>query len=188
MFSHPRSTEHRGQDDLLTAGLGLSGLQDMAAPVFADLHHPTAQELRRRAVWNNWRGIADLAQGGGYGTLYGSVANVPGREFSAFATLPGAKQIFRFADRDLVGHETERPLGDGGAMPEALLQPVLINGARVGPLPDAAAARDRAQDSLRRLPAAVRSLYDEEYAYRVDFSAELWRLYEDVAREIDGEL
>lgn len=95
MFSHPRSTEHRGQDDLLTAGLGLSGLQDMAAPAFADLHHPTAQELRRRAVWNNWRGIADLAPGGGYGTLYGSVANVPGREFSAFATLPGAKQPHR---------------------------------------------------------------------------------------------
>lgn len=95
MFSHQRSTEHRGQDDLLTAGLGLEGLRAMVAPAFADAAHPTPEELRRRALWSSWRGIADLAPGGGYGELYGSVASVPGREFSAFATLPGAKQPHR---------------------------------------------------------------------------------------------
>lgn len=95
MFSQPRSSEHRGQDDLLTAGLGLAGLRAMTPPAFADAAHPTAGELRRRALWANWRGIADLAPGGGYGELYGSVASVPGREFSAFATLPGAKQPHR---------------------------------------------------------------------------------------------
>lgn len=95
MFSHPRSTEHRGQDDLLTAGLGLEGLRSMVPPAFADPAHPTAEELRRRALWSNWRGIADLAPGGGYGEMYGSVANVPGREFSAFATLPDATQPHR---------------------------------------------------------------------------------------------
>ena len=95
MFSQPRSSDHRGQDDLLTAGLGLAGLRAMMPPAFADAAHPTAQELRRRALWANWRGIADLAPGGGYGELYGSVASVPGREFSAFATLPGAKQPHR---------------------------------------------------------------------------------------------
>ena len=36
-------------------------------------------ELRRRAVWTNWRGIADLAPGGGYGEVYGSLQPVPGR-------------------------------------------------------------------------------------------------------------
>src|SRR5690606_38967943 len=95
MFSHQRSTEHRGQDDLLSAGLGLDGLRALVAPAFADAAHPTPAELRRRALWSNWRGIADLAPGGGYGELYGSVASVPGREFSAFATLPGAKQPHR---------------------------------------------------------------------------------------------
>ncbi len=95
MFTQQRTTEHRGQDDLLTAGLGLAGLQSAVAPAFADPAHPTPEELRRRALWSNWRGIADLAPGGGYGELYGSVANVPGREFSAFATLPGAKQPHR---------------------------------------------------------------------------------------------
>ena len=90
-----RVSEHRGADDLLTAGLGLDGLRAMAAPAFADPEHPTAAELRRRAIWSNWRGIADLVPGGGYGELYGSVANVPGREFSALATVPGARQPHR---------------------------------------------------------------------------------------------
>ncbi|HSD17795.1 MAG TPA: 3-hydroxybutyrate oligomer hydrolase family protein [Thermomonas sp.] len=95
MFSQPRSSDHRDHDDLLTAGLGLAGLRGMAPPAFVDAAHPTPAELRRRALWANWRGIADLAPGGGYGELYGSVASVPGREFSAFATVPGAKQPHR---------------------------------------------------------------------------------------------
>ncbi|MGO1000936.1 3-hydroxybutyrate oligomer hydrolase family protein [Lysobacter sp. CA196] len=96
MFSAERQTEHRGEhDDLLSAGLGLDGLRAMVPPAFADAAHPSAAELRRRALWTNWRGIADLAPGGGYGELYGSVARVPGREFSAFATLSGAKQPHR---------------------------------------------------------------------------------------------
>ena len=96
MFSSQRVTEHRGAgDDLLTAGLGLAGLRAMAAPPFADAEHPTAAEVRRRAIWSNWRGIADLGPLGGYGSVYGSTADVPGREYSAFARLPGAKQPHR---------------------------------------------------------------------------------------------
>ncbi|MDE2406440.1 MAG: hydrogenase [Xanthomonadaceae bacterium] len=95
MFSQPRVTEHRGQDDLLTGGQGLAGLQSMLPPGFADVAHPSPAELRKRALWSNWRGIADLSPGGGYGTLYGSMANVPGREFSAFARVSGASQPHR---------------------------------------------------------------------------------------------
>lgn len=95
MFSQPRASDHRGADDLLTGGLGLAGLRAMVPPAFADAEHPTPAELRRRALWSNWRGIADLVPGGGYAELYGSVANVPGREFSAFAQLPGATQPHR---------------------------------------------------------------------------------------------
>lgn len=94
-FRAERVTEHRDGDDLLTAGLGLTGLRQLAPPAFADPSAPTAAELRRRAIWSNWRGIADLAVGGGYGEVYGSTATVPGREFSAFATVPGAKQPHR---------------------------------------------------------------------------------------------
>lgn len=95
MFEHARSSIHRDDDDLLTAGLGIEGLRQMVPPAFADAEAPTAAELRRRALWSNWRGIADLGPGGGYGTLYGSVAQVPGREFSAYATVPGAKHPHR---------------------------------------------------------------------------------------------
>lgn len=90
-----RVSEHRDADDLLTAGLELEGLRALVAPAFADPEQPTPGELRRRAIWSNWRGIADLAPGGGYGALYGSVANVPGREFSAFAKVPGANHPHR---------------------------------------------------------------------------------------------
>lgn len=90
-----RMTEHRTGDDLLTAGLGLDGLRAMAPPAFANPAQPTAADLRRRAIWSSWRGIADLSPNGGYGQLYGSVANVPGREYAAFATVPGAKSPHR---------------------------------------------------------------------------------------------
>jgi hydroxybutyrate-dimer hydrolase len=95
MFTSERSSDHRGGDDLLTAGLGLDGLRAMVPPAFADAAHPTAAELRRRAIWSNWRGIADLAVGGGYGTLYGTTQAVPGREFSALAKVAGASQPHR---------------------------------------------------------------------------------------------
>ncbi|MGE4458804.1 MAG: 3-hydroxybutyrate oligomer hydrolase family protein [Stenotrophomonas sp.] len=95
MFSNELRSEHRGNDDLLTAGLGLAGLRSLAPPAFADANAPTVEELRRRALWGSWRGIADLAPGGGYGDLFGDLAPVPGREYSAYARLPGAHQPHR---------------------------------------------------------------------------------------------
>mgnify|MGYP006190325801 CR=1 FL=1 len=95
MFSAQRTTDHRGTDDLLTAGLGIAGLRQPIAPAFAVADAPTAAELRRRAIWTNWRGIADLVPGGGFGDWYGSVAAVPGREFHAFARVPGATHPHR---------------------------------------------------------------------------------------------
>ncbi|WP_300615083.1 3-hydroxybutyrate oligomer hydrolase family protein [Dokdonella sp.] len=94
LASDVRETTHRGNDDLLSAGLGLDGLR-AKAPAFADPAAPTPAELRRRAIHANWNGIADLGPLGGYGTLYGGVPAVPGREFSAFAILPDAKAPFR---------------------------------------------------------------------------------------------
>lgn len=84
-----RESVHRDRDDLLSAGLGLDGLR-AKAPAFADAAAPTVDEVRRRAIHASWAGIADLGPLGGYGTLYGGVPSVPGREFSAFARLPSA--------------------------------------------------------------------------------------------------
>lgn len=90
-----RVTEHRGSDDLLSAGLGLDGLRSPVAPAFATPAAPGADELRRRALWANWRGIADLSPAGGYGSLYGRVPPVPGREYHALARVPGARHPHR---------------------------------------------------------------------------------------------
>jgi hydroxybutyrate-dimer hydrolase len=84
-----RETAHRQGDDLLSAGLGLAGLR--GAPVaFADPARPTPAELRRRAIQMSWKGIADLGPLGGYGSVYGAVPDVPGREYQALARIPGA--------------------------------------------------------------------------------------------------
>ena len=87
-------TTHRDHDDLLSAGLGLAGLKGPLSP-FADPQHPTVQELRRRAIQTSWKGIADLGPLGGFGTVYGAVPDVPGREYQAFAKIPGAKMPHR---------------------------------------------------------------------------------------------
>jgi hydroxybutyrate-dimer hydrolase len=88
-------TRHEGADDLLSAGLGIDGLRAVVAQPFANPDAPTAQELRRRAIWSNWRGIADLMPGGGYGDVYGAIPAVPGSEYQAFAKLPSATQPHR---------------------------------------------------------------------------------------------
>ena len=86
---------YSGADDLLTAGLGADGLRSPLPPAFVDNARPTPAELRRRAIWTNWRGIADLAPGGGYGELYGYLSPVPGREYHALAKLSHARQPHR---------------------------------------------------------------------------------------------
>ncbi|GLQ91160.1 3-hydroxybutyrate oligomer hydrolase family protein [Dyella acidisoli] len=85
---------HRDHDDLLSAGLGLDGLKGAPSP-FANPAKPTVQELRQRAIQTSWKGIADLGPLGGYGTIYGAVPAVPGREYQAFAKNPGAHQPHR---------------------------------------------------------------------------------------------
>lgn len=107
-FRAERVTEHRDGDDLLTAGLGIAGLRQLVPPAFADPATPTAPELRRRAIWSNWRGIADLAVGGGYGEVYGSTQTVTGREYSAYATIPGARHPHRIAVQVPDGFDRKR--------------------------------------------------------------------------------
>ena len=94
LASDIRETVHRGQDDLLSAGLGLAGLR-RNAPAFADASAPTPAELRRRAIHASWNGIADLGPLGGYGRVYGAVPDVPGREYGAFARVAGATSPHR---------------------------------------------------------------------------------------------
>lgn len=93
-YTQVRVTEHRQGDDLLSAGLGLSGLRALQAPAPADPAQPTAAELRRRAIYTSWRGIADLRPGE-FGERYGKVETVIGREWNAFLRLPSARHTHR---------------------------------------------------------------------------------------------
>ncbi len=94
-------------------------------------------------------------------------------------TLPGAKQIFRYPDHDLIGCTSE---GLSGAEP--LLRPVILNGTLAEPLPDARAARAYAAESVKRLPEAYRRLKDAE-PYPVHYSARLKALLEEARRRVE---
>ena len=65
-------------DDLLTGGLGKTGLQSATPPPFADPLAPTPAELRTRAIYNNYRALVDVSPTGGYGTLYGPNIDLTG--------------------------------------------------------------------------------------------------------------
>jgi hydroxybutyrate-dimer hydrolase len=66
-------------DDLLTGGLGKSGLAFTApAPGFVNAAAPTAAELRRLAIYQNYRALVDTTTAGGYGVLYGPNIDIQG--------------------------------------------------------------------------------------------------------------
>ena len=82
-------------DDLLTAGLGADGLASATPPAFDDALNPTPAELRRLAIYNNYRALVDTAPGGGYGTFFGPSVGVDGNgmiageELLALMAVPG---------------------------------------------------------------------------------------------------
>ncbi len=89
-----RSATYDGvSDDLLTAGLGQTGLAG-AAPAFLVPDAPSVAELRRNAIYSNYRAIVDVTSAGGYGRFFGPAVNspyaandgrVPGFEVLAFS-------------------------------------------------------------------------------------------------------
>ena len=79
-------------DDLLTAGLGKTGLGGVA-PTAADPLKPTAAELRKLAIFNNYRAILDISAAGGYGSLYGPNVDAKGVASSSEGKIPGREYI-----------------------------------------------------------------------------------------------
>ena len=80
-------------NDLLTAGLGKSGLGSATPPSFADPLHPTAEELRRLAIYNNYRTLVDPTPGGGFGTLYGPNVTANGTVTTSEGLIAGDEYI-----------------------------------------------------------------------------------------------
>ena len=86
-------------NDLLTAGLGKTGLGSAAPPPVANPAVPTAEELRRLAIYNNYRALVDPTPGGGYGTLYGPNVTVDGVPTASEGLIAGTEYI-RFEEGD----------------------------------------------------------------------------------------
>ncbi|MDQ1471470.1 MAG: nicotinate phosphoribosyltransferase, partial [Bryobacterales bacterium] len=80
------------------------------------------------------------------GQMYPTAKHSPEKQ-----TLPGAKQLFRYPDFDLLALHDECAPGS-----EALLKPHIINGELVGKLPDVASIRARATAGLNPWPRADR--------------------------------
>jgi nicotinate phosphoribosyltransferase len=98
-------------------------------------------------------------------------------------TLPGAKQIFRFPDHDVIGLADECYSCERSDV-VALQQPVILGGRLVEALPTAARARERAAVSLARLPAPCHSLFEAKDPWHVELSPELTKLDQRVRREV----
>ncbi|WP_374363425.1 3-hydroxybutyrate oligomer hydrolase family protein [Pseudoduganella danionis] len=79
-------------DDLLTAGLGASGLAG-PTPAYADAARPTASELRRNAIYANYRAVLDIAANSGYGTLYGPNVDAAGIAGSGQGLVAGTEYL-----------------------------------------------------------------------------------------------
>ena len=80
-------------NDLLTAGLGRSGLQSPVAPTIADATNPTVAELRRLAIYNNYRALVDMTTNGGFGVLYGPNVDASGVVGTGDGKIAGVEYI-----------------------------------------------------------------------------------------------
>jgi len=92
------------------------------------------------------------------------------------ATYPGAKQVYRLEDRDVIACAWEGPPSKTA---KSLLRLVLLEGRLTEPLPTAAEAQAYAKRQLSELPAACRRL-DSPEPHRIEYSRALLSLAERV--------
>jgi nicotinate phosphoribosyltransferase len=168
-----------------------AGLSDAKIMATSDLNEYKILEFAAAQVPIDVFGVGtDLAtstDSPNIGVVY-KLVELEGRLTAKFSedkqTMPGSKQVFRFAGRDVIACDWEC-LGCGPDEPaaRALLRPVMLKGELVSSIPDATAVRAYASESLSQLPAATRSLFDNEQQYPVEYSGPLLSLYDQVQDE-----
>jgi nicotinate phosphoribosyltransferase len=135
-----------------------AGLRDAKIMASGDLNEYKIREIVAAGAPIDAFGVgtelATSADAPALSAIY-KLVEIDGRFTAKFSpdkiTLPGAKQIYRCPDRDVVALARETfPIPEG----EPLLRPVLFQGRLLEPLPDARAARAHAAESLARLPAS----------------------------------
>jgi hydroxybutyrate-dimer hydrolase len=80
-------------NDLLTAGLGKTGLGSATPPAVAVATSPTVTELRTLAIYNNYRALLDMTANGGYGVLYGPNIDINGGNTLGEGKIAGDEHI-----------------------------------------------------------------------------------------------
>jgi nicotinate phosphoribosyltransferase len=96
-------------------------------------------------------------------------------------TLAGSKQVFRYDDRDVIGCSWECASSDA----IALMEPVILDGELVRPLPAASKVRDYAMRQWKRLPPEYHHL-DQPRSFPVELSTELSTLQRTVRESRRG--
>jgi len=94
-------------------------------------------------------------------------------------SLPGSKQIFRDVARDVIARSGE--CGKG----EALMRPVMLGGRLIEPLPSIEQARQRAAESVAKLPPSLRQLEAGE-PWPIVYSRELRELIDRTRHNLAG--
>ncbi|MBI5277163.1 MAG: hydrogenase [Burkholderiales bacterium] len=84
--------------DLLTGGLGKTGIGALVPPAYADPLNPTALELRRNAIYANYRAVIDPSANGGYGSLYGPNIDLAGANSRGEGLVPGVEYLAKLDD------------------------------------------------------------------------------------------
>jgi len=95
-------------DDLLTAGLGKSGLGLATPPAVREAKSPSAAELRRRAIHANYRALADMSPAGGYGVLYGPNIDLAGKDTLGEGKVAGDEYLTMLDGATLMVQVPER--------------------------------------------------------------------------------
>jgi nicotinate phosphoribosyltransferase len=96
------------------------------------------------------------------------------------STLPGAKQIYRYPDRDVVAHYSECNNEFKG---EPLLRPILTRGELVENLPAMTSIQKRSQAMIVALPERLRQLGKVE-PYSVEMSPRLLAMAQSLREEM----
>ncbi|BAP58081.1 d--3-hydroxybutyrate oligomer hydrolase lipoprotein transmembrane [Thioploca ingrica] len=94
---HSSQTYDGTSDDLLTAGLGQSGLSNTTTPTATDPSNPTAPEIRKATIFNQYKALQDMRPSLGYGTLYGPAAPTKFATSSSDGKIAG-KEYLAYAD------------------------------------------------------------------------------------------
>jgi nicotinate phosphoribosyltransferase len=99
------------------------------------------------------------------------------------STVPGAKQIYRYPDHDVVALYSECNNAFAG---EPLLRPAIIKGTRVEPAPNIKEVQECARAAIHALPERFHLLQSAE-PYRVEISPRLLAIAEDLRQELQVE-